>query len=215
MQAYTRGLLLLTVLALSGCAVKGYEGVELLDNQMATVTLKAPVASLIPLFWIFPFNTLTWLAEDWYETTWTDSITVNRKTLNRFKTVLVKPGNIAVDSLETEILDKEQIGSESCSNGSCSCKETIGKDGKKETACEQTINCVADYRVYAKDNACELTFNAKSGQHYDVFIRKNNLMVQDYDNQILATDSCGVGPKYSYKTSDSYSKTESCSSYKY
>ena len=77
MQAYTKGLLLLTALVLSGCAVKGYNGAALPDNQTATVTLKAPVVSLIPLFWVFPFNTLTWLAEDWYEMTSVDSIKVN------------------------------------------------------------------------------------------------------------------------------------------
>lgn len=206
-----KGFLLVTALAMSGCVVKGHNGSELPDNQAATVVLKAPIASLIPLFWIFPFNTLTWLAEDWYETTWADSITVNQKSLNRFKSVLVKPGKIVVDSLDTEILNKEQIGSESCSNGSCSCKETTDKDGKKETVCEQTINCEARYRVFAKDNACELSFNAKLGRHYEVFIRKNKLMVQDDRNQILAIDSCGLGPVYSYKTTDSYSKTESCS----
>jgi len=73
-----RGLFLLLLMTLSACSIKNYNGPEMPEDQVATIELKRPAMSIVPLFWIFPLNLLTWYAEDWEETSWTDQITVKK-----------------------------------------------------------------------------------------------------------------------------------------
>lgn len=129
-------LLLLMYLLLSGCAVKGYVGSDdLPKTQFATVTFKAPVVSKIPLFWIPPFNMLTWFAEDWFETSWSSgSITVTNlpgtkttKLWNRFEEILVSPVQQELNSKIIHEINRQITGSESCSTSTFTCTETESK----------------------------------------------------------------------------------------
>ncbi|MBK8815601.1 MAG: hypothetical protein IPN42_08895 [Methylococcaceae bacterium] len=70
-------LLALLTLCITGCSIKAYDGLKLPDDQVATVTLKTPAAAYVPLLWVFPLNMLTWFADDWRETAWTDDITID------------------------------------------------------------------------------------------------------------------------------------------
>ncbi len=204
------GLLMVCYFALCACVTKGYSGAELPEDKLATVSLKTPTVALVPLFWIFPFNTLAWLADDWYETTWSDSIEVNHSELSRFKTLAVKPGEIKANSKIRNVLSTDQIGSESCNYGSCKCK-TRGDKDKKETVCERTVSCTVPMRVTARDDSCDLTLNAEAGKHYVAFIRDNILMMQEAKGHQLTQGSCGMGPIYHYDTLDTKTSTESCS----
>jgi hypothetical protein len=210
MSLTCKGLLLITACAFSGCTVKGYNGAELPEDAVATVGLKAPTISFIPLFWVFPFNTLAWLADDWHETAWMDTIEVNNIQLNRFKTVLAQPGLIWVHAKETHILNKTQVGSSECTNGACSCTEKEGKDKKKEKVCEQTVSCTENYRVTAKNDVCRLTYSVEAKKHYEVFIRERTLMLQDENEKILETKACKFSPSYTYETTETSSSTQSC-----
>jgi len=205
-----KGLLLITACAFSGCTVKGYSGAELPKDEVATVGLKAPVVSYIPLFWIIPFNTLSWLADDWRETTGMETIEVNNIELNRFKKVAVQPGLIWGHAAQTHTLDKTQVGDSVCTSGSCSCTEKEGKDKKKEKVCEQTVSCTANYHVTAKDEVCRLTYPVEAKKHYEVFIRERTLMLQDENEKVLETGACKFSPSYTYETTEDSSSTQSC-----
>ncbi len=181
------------------------------EDQLATVRLKAPTISLIPLFWIFPLNMLAWLDDDWYETTMMDHVQVNDITLYRFKTVLVKPGKIDFYAMQKHIIGKSQIGGTRYSYGSCTCTETEGKDKKKEKNCEKTVTSTSDYIVTARDEKCRLFYPVQANKHYAVFIRKKELSLQDESGNILESTACGFGSDYTYDTTESSSSTESCS----
>jgi hypothetical protein len=104
----------LLLVVLSGCSVKRYEGPELPDNQLATISLKAPIASLIPIFWILPFNAFLGFSEDWVETRDAD-ITVNAESLNRFKKIKILPQIQKVLNSWVVVDSITRVGNESCS----------------------------------------------------------------------------------------------------
>ena len=214
--------LLVCALHLHACATKGYSGPDLPDEQLATVALKAPVASLIPLFWIFPLNMLTWFSEDWYETSWNSGViavsglviekgdefeviriydgprnTLNKIVLNRFKTVHLLPGRYQVGTEKEVVISSVQIRSESCSTGICTCTT----DDKKNKTCTKTTTCSTPYRVRAHGFICQISIDAKAGEHYEAFIRDRHIMENNPNSLQLDQEICFWGTDYSYETS--------------
>jgi len=161
----------LLLVVLSGCSVKHYEGPELPDNQLATISLKAPIASLIPIFWIFPFNMFLSFSDDWVETKRSgitlDGIALNKDGLTRFKKIKILPKIQRVMNL-WEVRDSEHyVGSERCSTESIS-----GYDGMKEKSLTTvTKACCTDYMVEYHEEECELNIDAKADNHYELFVR--------------------------------------------
>lgn len=112
-------------ICLTACSAKGYRGPELPDNQVASIELKAPALSKVPLFWVFPLNMLLWFSEHWNETSWGPNIFVgrielddpdtgtwdvnalNKVKLDRFSKVYVLPGLRSVRTMETAIVEKK------------------------------------------------------------------------------------------------------------
>ncbi|NOT13596.1 MAG: hypothetical protein HOP23_17520 [Methylococcaceae bacterium] len=203
-----RTTLLICVLHLPACAIKGYSGPDLPNTQLATVSLKAPAASLIPLFWIFPLNLLTWFSEDWYETSWHSGyVKINGKiVLNRFKRVNLVPGPHQVATEKPVVMHREEIGIESCSTSICSCTT----DKKNNKTCSQTTSCSTRYRETAHDRICRIIIDAKAGEQYKVFIRDRHLIVNGSDSTQFNDEICSWGADYSYETSSSTSSSTSC-----
>lgn len=205
-----KGLLLISASVLSGCAVNGYNGAELPDDQVAAVRLKAPTISLIPIFWIFPLNMLAWLDDDWHETTTTDEIQVNGINLDRFKTVLIKSGENHFLAKEARIASKVQTGGTEYSYGSCFCTETLDNDKKKEIKCSKTTTESRDYRVTVRNEECAITYPVQAQHKYEVFMRNEELLLQDESATILANSACELASFSSYTTTESSYKTENC-----
>ena len=212
-----RSALLVCALHLPACATKGYSGPDLPDEQLATVSLKAPVASLIPLFWIFPLNMLTWFSEDWYETSWNSDViavsglthekgdafeflkgnTPNKIVLNRFKTVYLRPGQYQIGTENEVVINSTKIGSESCFVGSCTCTT----DDKKNKTCSNVTTCSTPYRVRAHRFICQISIDAKAGEHYEAFIRDRHIMANKPNSLQPDQETCFWGADYSYETS--------------
>lgn len=225
---------ILFLLFLPGCAIQGYSGSTLPDEQLVSIALKKPTLSLIPLFWVFPFNMLTWFAEDWYETSWSGgdivvqdvdvddfggslyfklfagTSSLHKVPLSRFATVLVLPGQRSITTTNIFVLHEEQTGSGSLSTGSCTCTETETKDKKKRKDCQQTTTTSTPYRITAQDKLCSITFDAKAGRHYEAFIRDDRLLLQNDGDQNLTESVCDWQAPYSYDTTKTDSITSSC-----
>lgn len=214
LKVIRNGLLLMYCLTLAACVTKAYQGAELPDEQLATVSLKTPTAALIPIFWLPFLNMLTWLDSDWNETTW-GAFKVNNIGVNRFTTLAITPGKFSVTADTTKIIDQEQTGSESCNYGSCVCTKSDDSNQKdksrnKDKVCERSITCTINLKVSARDNHCTLAANAEAGKHYEVFLRNNILMLEDTKSQQLTPGTCEIGPIYNYDTTESTTRTEPC-----
>lgn len=217
-----RYLILPCIVFLPACTIKGYRGPELTDNQVATIALKAPAISRVPLFWIFPLNMLTWFSEDWFATSWGPNISVENISrdnswwkpttalLDRFTSIKVLPGEQSLKTTQSAILHKEQNGNTSYSYGYCSCTEKE-VDKKKKTVCEQTNTSTTPYRVTAQDRVCRLSFTASAGRQYEAYIRDNLIMLQNSVDQHIDKSDCYWGTPYTYETTESISSTSSCS----
>lgn len=214
LKVIRNGLLVMVCLTSSACVTKAYQGTELPDEQLATVSLKTPTAALIPIFWLPFLNMLTWLDSDWHETTW-GSFKVNNIEINRFTTLAITPGKFRVTADTTKIISQEQIGVESCNYGSCVCTNSDDsnqndKSRNKNKVCERSVTCTINLKVSAQDNHCVLAVNADSGKSYEVFLRDNILMLEDTKSQQLTQGTCELGPIYKYDTTESTSRTEAC-----
>jgi len=211
-------LFLLLLLMLSACSVKNYNGPEMPEDQVATIELKRPVMSLVPLFWVFPLNMLTWYAEDWRETSWTDKIILEAQegdesakkiSLDRFVTVSARPGLQSAESFNHEQVGEETTGSESCTSEIRSCQKKGDKDNQK-TGCETVTTCRTPTLVTVHDWICHLDFEAKAGRHYELFIREGSLMLNEPNSLTIETGKCYWGPDRSYQSENVRTSTGSC-----
>jgi len=208
--------LLLLLLTLTACSIKNYSGPEMPEDQVATIALKRPVMSLVPLFWIFPLNMLTWFAEDWLETSWGGRITVKGWQiqeskpirLNRFVSISASPGLQAAESIDTVKIEKP-TGSEICTSETRSCQKKGDKDDKK-TGSETVTTCATPTLVTEHDRICFLNFEAKAGRHYELFIRDGRLSLSDPNSQDIQSRGCYSGPDRSYHSANTNTSTGSC-----
>ncbi|WP_347988424.1 hypothetical protein [Methylomonas sp. AM2-LC] len=203
-----RLLLVMFLIVISGCTVNSYQGVTRPDSEVATVILKKPIVAMIPLFWVFPFNMLTWQYDDWYETSWSDKdILINSESLNRFKTVKVLPGKNSIESIVTRQLADQTVGASNCSNGPCSC--TKDKDNKEN--CTFTESCSTPHEITEQIEHCLLYFTAVAGTTYQVFIHNGQLTLSNFEQNKAEIANCVLGDVYKRQTYESTSNTLSCS----
>ncbi len=221
-------LSLLSILFLPACTAKGYRGPVRSDNQVATIELKAPTLSKLPLFWIFPLNMVPWwFTEDWRETSWGPDIFVgnielddpdvgnwkviasDKVKLDRYKTVTVLPGTRSVRTMQTAVINKEKNGDTTYEYGSCSC---TGQEvnNQKQIVCEKKTTSWTPYRLTARDTTCTLEFYADPGQHYQAFIRNGQLMLQHSTGKIDDHSNCQHNDRSILETETSVS-ISSCS----
>jgi len=188
------------------------------EDQVATIELKRPVMSLVPLFWVFPLNMLTWYADDWRETSWTDKITIKKQpgdesagktSLDRFVTVSARPGLQSAESINNEGIGEEPTGGESCTYETRSCHKKGDKDNQK-TGCETVTTCRTPTLVTEHDRICFLNFEAKAGRHYELFIREGSLMLSEPNSLTIETGKCYWGPDRSYRSESTNTSTSSC-----
>ncbi|WFP50284.1 hypothetical protein PL263_19605 [Methylomonas sp. EFPC3] len=188
-------------ICLTACSAKGYRGPELPDNQVATIELKAPALSKVPLFWVFPLNMLLWFSEHWNETSWGPNIFVgrielddpdtgtwdvnasNKVKLDRFSKVYVLPGLRSVRTMETAIVEKKVAGDTTSQTGSCECKEQEFNN-QKQKVCEKKTTSSTPYVITARDTTCTLLFHAVAGETYQAFNRNGRLKLQHQDGKI-------------------------------
>ena len=226
---------LVLALHLSACGpYKGYLGPELPNHQVATVSLKAPTTSLIPLFWIPPLNMVTWFADDWYETsrdaaihlhsinldpqqpTW-DGRFRNRLQLTRFNAVRVLPGEYLLSSVSKDHeIDRQAMDDESCStsNETCTCPSTQQTEEDQDKQCTRPVTtCRKTIRVSAHDRYCSTRMIARPGRHYEIFRRDEIIRAQAkyFPEDIQPEGSCYWEEPYTYSTTDESSSTGSCS----
>lgn len=229
-----RWLWLAWVVHLSGCApYKGYLGPELPNHRVATVSLKAPTASLIPLFWIPPLNMFTWTADDWYETsrdaaihinsinidpgqtTW-DGQFRNRLQLTRFNAVKVLPGEYLLSSVSRDnVIDRRDTGDESCSTTreTCTCPLIQIEENKDKKCTQPVTKCRKTIQVTAHDRYCGTHLIARPGRHYEVYRRDGIIRAQAkyFAEDVQPEGSCYWEEPYNYTTTDENSTTGSCS----
>ncbi len=124
-----KGLLLSAAFIMCGCVVKGYQGKELPEDQLAMVQLKTPSIAVIPILDLLALG----MDSDWHDTFFMDEIKVNNAELTRYNKVLLKPGNINFYGKSQRILEVEEVaGTRNTSYGTCSCTVTEDKDKKKQ-----------------------------------------------------------------------------------
>jgi hypothetical protein len=226
---------LILALQLSACGTyKGYLGPELPNHQVAIVSLKAPTAPLLPIFWIPPLNMLPWFADDWYETSREAAIHINsinidprqpdwdggfrdHLQLTRFNAVKVMPGEYLLSSIDkNNVTDRQPTGDESCStsNESCTCPSTQQTEENKDKKCTQPVTkCRKTIQVTAHDRHCGTRLMAKPGRSYEIFRRDGIIRAQArfFPEDIQPEGSCDWGEPYTYTTTDENSSTGSCS----
>lgn len=206
-----KSMFLLLLLILPACStIKNYYGPEVPADQAVTIGLKRPAMALVPLFWVFPLNMLTWFAEDWRETSSGREILVRERKadeleerkirLNRFVTVSAVPG---MQVAETEIIKSKSrtipIGIEKCIEHNRSKTDDKGND---VPGCEVVTSCSTPYMKTTQDFKCRLAFEAKAGRHYELFIRDGHLSLFEPDSRLIKTAKCDWGPKYSFRNED-------------
>jgi hypothetical protein len=230
----SRLLWLSLALPLTACVTyKGYLGPQLPNHQVATVSVKAPDASRIPIFWIFPMNMLTWFAEDWYETSQNAGIDIeglsldrghpvrdgrqgNRLRLTRFNSVKVMPGEYLLSSVSSNhVIDQQSVGDESCSSNqqSCTCPSKQDQESKDKVCTQTVTKCSKPIRVTARDRNCFSLLRAKPGRHYEVFRRDELIRVQPryFPEERQPDGDCVWGDPYEYPSTDERTSTGSCS----
>ena len=200
-------LFLILIFTLPGCAIKGYVGVDLPDEQLATVQLKAPTIASIPI--------LNLLAEkidnDWYQTSSMDEIQANKIELTRFNKILLKPGNINFHAKKRHYLDEKKIAdTDRTSSGSCNCTETVDKDKQITKTCQRTVTTTWDAVVTAKDELCQMDYQVQANKSYELFIRKGELILQDEGLNALKKSLCQTGASFKYSSTASSSENHSC-----
>lgn len=214
-------------ICLTACSAKGYRGPELPDNQVATIELKAPALSKVPLFWVFPLNMLLWFSEDWNETSWGPNIFVgyielddpdagtwdvnasNKVKLDRFSKVYVRPGTRSVRTMESAIVEKKVAGDTTYQTGSCECKEQE-INNQKQKVCEKKTSSSTPYFITERDTTCTLVFHAFAGQTYQAFNRNGRLMLQ-YPNGKIDNDAMCASKDRSRQVYESGGSTSPCS----
>lgn len=202
-----KGLLLSAMFMMCGCVVKGYQGLELPEEQLATVRLKAPATAFIPILNLMSED----IDNDWYQTKFMDSIRVNGIELNRFHKILIKSGNTNFYAHKKRILNERAIaGTERVSKGDCRCTDRVKEDKTIIRICEQTVTTSWDTDVTARNYNCHIAYQVQANKTYEVFIRKGGLTLQDDKSNILINSRCEPGAAYTYKSSSSYSSTYDC-----
>jgi hypothetical protein len=202
-----KGLLLSAQLMMCGCVVKGYQGPELSEDQLATVRLKAPSTAFIPIFNLMSED----INNDWYQTKFMDSIRVNGIELNRFNKILIKSGNTNFYAHKKRILNETAIaGTDRVSKGDCSCYEKVNEDKSITKICNRTITTSWDIDVTARNYNCHIAYQVQANKTYEVFIRKGGLTLQDDKSNILINSRCEPSVAFTYKSSTSYPSTEDC-----
>ena len=211
---FSQLLWLLLIPVLSGCAVKAYvDPIDVPENQLPVITLKAPITALVPLFWIFPLNMLNWIADDWRETTNVNKlylITEDKKKVNldRFSNILVRPDLQNLHMENVSIVSSVPIGPESClfSGQSCTTKEE--KDGQSITTCDDNYACSTPVHVVKENKKCSLQFYAQSNKTYEAFIRNNTLMITNGIKESEQIAKCHSSTsEYDSTKSRNYSET--------
>ena len=223
-----RWIILLAVagFGLPGCAVKGYVGPELAADRLATVSLKTPDLAKIPLFWIFPLTILPWTQDDWFETSWSADIKLERVarddtagqgrlsyqdvSLNRYVSVSVEPDYLRISRKSTQVVDESPSGFGSVSTGPCSCSGGDNTDKSSAKNCQRSITTTTPYRVSTQDTDCWISFLAKAGVHYQAFVRNGELSLQNSADTEIATASCAAGQLHWYDTDKTESTSMSC-----
>jgi hypothetical protein len=223
--------LLFIIVFLSGCGIspiKGYpEQLNVQEEKLATVTLKSPVISRFPLFWLFPFNMLAWVYDDWFETAWGDGIDIKTQfkelhtiRLTRFKAVKVLPGLLEAVSSSLQVIDSKRNpdinGTCTFSTQSCTCPEQ--NDSKKdqnkqqEKSCSQSVTkCETPYIYTGQNRDCLVSFSAEAGRYYQIFRRDEKLFVQENGVPTLVQGMCNSSDPYTFTGTETTEEKGVCS----
>lgn len=187
-------LIWLSLICAVGCTtVNSYSGPDLPDDKVATISMKAPPTAYVPIFWMFPLNMLNWLADDWFETSWTSAtITVNNIQLDRFTSVKVLPGTGTVKLNQSFFIDQRSDGPTRCSPDSCKCTETQ-VNGTTKRECEQ--KCETPMATITHERHCEISLDTDRGQKYEAFIRNEYLKVYDVSKDRIIAADCRLSPE--------------------
>ncbi len=190
-------LLGFTLALVTGCASLLHKKPNSPSTQSATVTLKAPTISKIPLFWIFPLNMLTWFSEDWYETSqhYVD-IKVNDVTLTRFNQAVFNPGQ-PIDIYTTFIKYYQTPNNtysdypspkENCYGGSSNYKDNSGQTHTVTSGYCAPLH----FRETVILTTCHITHTAEVNQQFAVFINDHQLKALNLITQAIESANCST-----------------------
>jgi hypothetical protein len=179
-----RSLILFYTLSLSGCVTQGYSGMERPPEQVATISLPAPLISLLPPFWIFPLNMVARLSDDWSETVDYD-IKVDELVLNRFNSVTLLPGQRNATA-ERKYSTSKLISSESCSS-----YDSHSEDKKGKKICTRITSCSGLYEVTDFVVGCKLKFPTEAGHLYKLLVSNCQFTFRDdHDSKAEKSIQC-------------------------
>lgn len=189
-----RTVWLTIVILLNACTAR-FETNPIPIEKSASLTLKAPVVSKIPLFWIFPINTLTWLAEDWFDTAWFGSpILLNYGTnsrpinLNRFSRVELHSDRTYSITTDNRFSFDPDDSCEDLRESWLECSYKCGPINKQLAECKKPNRSFVDSKWAPK--SCQVLLSPKTGHHYEAFVRADEPYVIDVDSGELRKSAC-------------------------